>query len=406
MFLVSSDYSFAERAIIDVWVWLWFIHRVWSTDRFASLQWNKICNFDLKSIITLLIFLMLPVQAIFDIIWTYIKYHEGYIIDPSNHEIYSKPTYSDDFHSLLWSKKDESLKTISEYILTFCFASQIGTLALMQAFWSHLSSQISGKPFMRSWKFRFYVGWVFASMFIFPMARILTDKHKELTDCVPQLIFAFQISPSGHETILRIHYFIGMNESLTFGAFLISVGMLIVILGSLRLFISKVLLDVLIIHINFGSLILWATMILIIYPRYYITGTSDTVLNNSIPTLNGRNDNGHNDPSNPHDKLTNNQPNSYVINLNTTTPTTNTKITPSKSSIPKADESQSNISVEKSINNLLEEQQQQIEIFRHKTSTSISSIVTITSSHAPTSPLIPPPPSFPPVTRENPLQDI
>jgi hypothetical protein len=62
--VLRSFHFILERAVIDVWIWLWFIYRVYSTDKFASLQWNKICNFDLKSVITLLIFLMLPVQAV------------------------------------------------------------------------------------------------------------------------------------------------------------------------------------------------------------------------------------------------------------------------------------------------------------------------------------------------------
>ncbi|CAB4390625.1 unnamed protein product [Rhizophagus irregularis] len=437
MGLVSSDFSFAERVIIDVWIWLWFIYRVWSTDRFASLQWSKICNFDLKSIITLLIFLMLPVQAIFDIAWTYIKYNEGFITDPSNNKIYyTKPIYDD--NGLLWSKENLLLKTFTEYLLAFCFAFQIGTLALMQAFWSHLSSQMGGKPFMRTWKFRFYVGWVFASMFIFPLARALTTKNEILIETIPQSIYATQMfiifllgikngkrlngllksiqhtrSPSGQETILRIHYFIEMNESLMVGALFISIGILSSIFISLygnHSVTSKLLLDMFIIHVNFGSLILWVTMILIIYPRYYITGTSGAVLVSSTPTtvngqtlINGRHVSG--EPSTPTDKLAYSRSNSYIINLNT--PTTATFAQPSSPTKSIANSSIYNKSVEKSINSLLEEQKQQIEIFRHKTSTSISSIKTIESNYtnASTFPIIPPPPLLPP-PKKYPMEDI
>lgn len=443
MVLVSSDFSFTERVIIDVWIWLWFIYRVWSTDKFASLQWSKICNFDLKSIITLLIFLMLPVQAIFDITWTYIKYNEGFITDVSNGRIYTKPTYSAN-GDLLWSEKNLLLKTFTEYLLAFCFAFQIGTLALMQAFWSHLSSQMGGKPFMRTWKFRFYVSWVFASMFIFPLARAATAKNEILIETVPQTIYSTQMfiifllgikngkrlngllksiqhtrSPSGQETILRIHYFIEMNESLMIGALFISGGILTNIFISLFVkgSITKVLLDMLLIHVNFGSLILWVTMILIIYPRYYITGTSGAVLISSTPTtvngrqtlINGRHVSG--EPSTPTDKFYS-RSNSYIINLNTPT----TAAFPPQPSSPTKSIASSSVyskSVEKSINSLLEEQKQQIEIFRHKTSTSISSTITIESNHTnytnythtSTFPTIPPPPLLPPPNRY-PMEDI
>jgi len=422
--VVSSDFSFAERAVIDVWIWLWFIHRVWSTDRFASLQWHKICNFDLKSVITLLIFLMLPFQAIFDITWTYLKYYEGYVIDSDN-KVFTKPIYSND-GNLLWLREDLLLKTITEYMLAFCFAFQIGTLALMQAFWSHLSSQMGGKPFMRSWKFRFYVGWVFASMFIFPLARNLTNKNEALVETVPQTIFSTQMfvivllgikngrrlnnllnsiqhNPSGHETILRIRYFIDMNECLTIGALFISGGILIIIfvVATKHPITSKFFLDIFLIHINFGSLILWATMILIIYPRYYITGTSGAVLNSTRTTTNG--------PQTPQTANFRHasieiQTNRHVITTTVTTTTPTTPQSPYHPSIPSKANIGGDISVEKSINKLLEEQNQQIEIFRHKTSASISSTITTVTSgsnHAPISPLIPPPPLSPPLINNN-----
>jgi hypothetical protein len=316
-------------------------------------------------------------------------------------------------------------------MLALCFAFQIGTLALMQAFWSHLSSQMGGKPFLRTWEFRFYVTWVFVSLFLFPMARALTNKSKILTEFVPQNIFSTQMfvifllgikngkklnnllksiqytsSPSGQETILRIHYFIEMNQSLMTGAFLISVGISLITIVSIVSIKSKFLLDILIINVNFGSLILWVTMILIIYPRYYITGTSGKVLNNST---HGRQRQISVEPSN----------NPYIINLNTMTTTTVTAITTPLPSTPTTPSTPSRIAnssirgsqfdhnVEKSISNLLEEQKQQIESFRHKTSASISSFVTLESYHGPTSPLIPPPPSFPPpIANDDHLQDI
>lgn len=374
------------------------------------------------------------------------KYNEGFIIDHSTGKYYTTPTYSDN-GDLLWSKENLTLKTLTEYVLAFCFAFQIGTLALMQAFWSHLSSQMGGKPFMRTWKFRFYVGWVFASMFIFPLTRGLTSKNEILIETVPQTIYSTQMfvifllgikngkklnsllksiqytrSPSGQETIIRIHYFIEMNESLMIGALFMSGGMLIIIIISLFLNHSitlKILLDILIIHVNFGSLILWVTMILIIYPRYYITGTSGAVLISSTPTtmngrqtlINGRHVSG--EPNTPTDKLVFSRSNSYIINLNTAAVAMGTPSQPSSPTKSMSDSSIYSKSVEQSINSLLEEQKQQIEIFKHKTSTSISSIITIESNNSyniyntATFPIIPPPPLLPPSTAyKKSLQDI
>jgi len=394
--IFASDFTFIERAIIEVWVWLWFIQRVWSTDKFSSLQWNKIRNFDLKSIITLLILLMLPAQTIFDVIWAYLKYTEGFYMNDQN-DIITKPPYVVDGNKriALWTKEHLLLKTITEYVLACGFAFQTGTLALIQAFWSHLYCEIRGKPFMRSWKFKFYFGWVFASIVIFPLARFLLSSEYILVENVPLLIFSInllvifilgikngkrlngllrsiqqQSSQRGQETILRIRYYIEMNKLLTIGALLIGIGFSFSSIDAIfkinYISRSKFLMDLFLIHANYGSLILWCTMILIIYPQYRQMDSTE---------IKGQ-------------EMNSNNPNSFVINLTTTTTR--------KTSRPAlVRDSSSFARIEQSVSSLLEQQQQQIDIYRHKTSTSISSTATLTSSYVSnsplTSPLIPPP---------------
>jgi hypothetical protein len=334
---------------------------------------------------------MLPVQTIFDAIWAYLKYTEGFYVNDQN-DIITKPPYDMNGNNL-WTKEHLLLKTITEYVLACGFAFQTGTLALIQAFWSHLSCEIRGKPFMRSWKFKFYFGWVFASIIIFPLARFLSSNEFILVENIPLLIYSInlfvismlgikngkrlngllksiqqQSSPRDHETVLRIRYFIEMNKFLTIGAFLIGVGFGFSAIDAIfkinYISQSKFLMDLFLIHANYGSLILWCTMILIIYPRYYNykAEMKDQEMNSS-------------------------NSNSFVINLTTTTTR--------KTSRPLIRESSSSAKIEQSVSSLLEQQQQQIDIYRHKTSTSISSTATLTSSfvsNSPlTSPLIPPP---------------
>src|ERR1051325_10863614 len=112
------------------------------------------------------------------------------MIDPVTNKITAKPAFIMDGNTKirLWSEGHVLLKVVTEYVLACGFAFQIGTLVLMQAFWSHLSSQMGGKPFMRSWKFSFYVGLVFVSMIIFPLARFFSSHDIILTENVPQFI--------------------------------------------------------------------------------------------------------------------------------------------------------------------------------------------------------------------------
>ncbi|CAG8598189.1 7937_t:CDS:2 [Funneliformis mosseae] len=303
VFYTLSDFSYVERAIIEGWVWLWFLQRVWSVDKFASLRWYRIRKFDLKSNITLLILLMLPTQIVFDIVWTYVKYKEGNIVDTSSGIIIPKPAFIivNGHKVQIWSNENIILKMITEYMLACSFALQSGTLVLLQTFWSHLADQIGGKPFMKSWEFKFYVSWVFISMIIFPLARLLASHDIILVENIIQLIFAIELliifllgirnekrlknllsnirnqgSPSGRWAIVRIQYFIEMNKYLIFGTLMSSLGILIIctdaVTRTFRISRSKFLMDLLIINSNVGSLILWVTMILIIYPRYYTDG--------------------------------------------------------------------------------------------------------------------------------------
>ncbi|CAG8604657.1 5170_t:CDS:2 [Cetraspora pellucida] len=237
---------------------MWFIHRIWSTDRFKTLEWKRLKNIELKSFMTLLMFMMLPMQAILDATWTVMIYDEGYIPYP--------------FDGTCPKDGDIIRK---------------GTLFLIQSFWSYMASKWGGKPFMNSWEFRIYIAWGLVSIIIFPGTKWLIgellsnpNSNYNVVEIRNQrklftLLRSIQSQKSSQETVLRIKYFMEMNGLLILGASITGPCIFIVdiyaIIGP-SMHVSKFFLDLSTLHMNLGFTILYITMILIVYPRYYITG--------------------------------------------------------------------------------------------------------------------------------------
>ncbi|CAG8457678.1 11962_t:CDS:2 [Diversispora eburnea] len=125
--------------------------------------------------------------------------------------------------------------------------------------WSHKdTNQWDGKPFMVSLEFKIYIAWGLLSTILFPLARGLSKSpYSEFLN---------------KETILRIRYFHEMNMLLSAGAILMSISIILIGIETFNNKESKFWNDFLIIHFNLGGFLVLVIMILIIYPRYYITG--------------------------------------------------------------------------------------------------------------------------------------
>ncbi|CAG8497725.1 1814_t:CDS:2 [Acaulospora morrowiae] len=291
-----SEFTFVERVVIEVYVYLWFLQRAWITDRFEHLRWKRLKNMELKSIVILSILVIMPIQGAFDLIWINLKYQEGLFQVMDNENSTLVPKYYDQ-----WATSNYRIKNVTEYLLCINFALQTTTLLLLQLFWNHLANHW-GRSFMVSLEFKVYVVWGFLSMTSFPLARWLTKDVFPYTEVIPQMLFSAELiiifliglrnqrklflllqsiqyqeqqETTGQETILQINYFIEMNMLLTGGALLIAIPLLILDIDALTgktVNNSKFISDLLMIHCNLSSLILWIITILIIYPRYYMIG--------------------------------------------------------------------------------------------------------------------------------------
>nr|CAG8464190.1 2910_t:CDS:2 [Entrophospora candida] len=179
----TSDVTFLARAVFTVWTFIWFLQHVWNIDRFKALKWRRIKKFELKSAITILLLLMLPLQAFYDISTSVIKYREGFFLNPLNGEIVSKP------HTF-WSEENKALMLPTDYILCASFSVQTCLLFLLQSFWNYLANNLAKTTFMGSFEFKSYIVYSIFSISIFPILQYVFRESDLLTEVVPQLTYS------------------------------------------------------------------------------------------------------------------------------------------------------------------------------------------------------------------------
>ncbi|CAG8600841.1 8202_t:CDS:2 [Paraglomus occultum] len=310
--------TYTDRAIAEIWIWAWFIQRIWATDRFESLRLQHLKRLELKSMIACCIIITLPLQIAYDISVVILRYKEPYIavkfdgLDWKQINVSSSP--NEDYQVMdrpvdTWSNTNKRIWTAMQVLLCFCFSAQTGALYLVQAFWSHLASQWGNAPFVGSLELKIYFVWVVLSAVTLPASLLISEHYRPtLSETVPEFFFSIQltvlfmialrndrkmrrlfavvrVNPTIRETIFQLTYFIEMNKYLMLGIAALCVSM---ILFCLNMFIRGLRFttmifwpDLLMAIFNFGVFLLWVLMIMIIYPRYYITGLVD---NNTLST--------------------------------------------------------------------------------------------------------------------------
>ncbi|KAF0406162.1 hypothetical protein F8M41_008884 [Gigaspora margarita] len=244
---------------------------------------------ELKSVITLLVVVLIPLQVVVDGALAAMKYKEGYVLYVDNDNT-SCTNVTDDSIPVMpkpyecWSPNNLNIKLIVDYTQCVVYAFQTGALFLMQSFWSYMASQLAGKPFMNSWEFRIYIVWSLISAIIFPSTKWLTERflsrYYNLIGIHNQrklffLLSSIEENKSSQETILRIRYFIEMNGLLIIGVCLVSVGLFIIDIDAITIsYINnrRFYVDLLTVHVNIGTAIIWVSISLIVYPRYYMIG--------------------------------------------------------------------------------------------------------------------------------------
>ncbi|CEI91501.1 hypothetical protein RMCBS344292_05787 [Rhizopus microsporus] len=86
-----SDFSYLQRVALEIYMLAFLASRVWATDRFRCLHPKRIIHGELRSVITVIYFLVALMQMTWDVISTWIKYSEKFVQIPNTTMIISKP---------------------------------------------------------------------------------------------------------------------------------------------------------------------------------------------------------------------------------------------------------------------------------------------------------------------------
>ncbi|ORX62659.1 hypothetical protein DM01DRAFT_1403121 [Hesseltinella vesiculosa] len=155
-----SDFTFLERCWIYVYAMAYFIFSIYQGDRFKCLSPKKIFSGEMKSICTVLMFLMMTAQVSWDAIFTYVKYKEGYVLDGAVGV--QKPF-------LAYSPSNQNLSSIAAYIQSGAYSIESCLYFMLQCFWNYLSNAVAKKSFMSSFEFMSYIVWAIITLALFPI---------------------------------------------------------------------------------------------------------------------------------------------------------------------------------------------------------------------------------------------
>ncbi|RCH98273.1 hypothetical protein CU097_014587 [Rhizopus azygosporus] len=284
-----SDYSFLQRAVGLVYIYIWYIYRVYQTNGFKCLSFASFKRLELKTIVTGLIFFMIPFQLYYDIVSCRVKYEEGFVqIGPGR--IITKP-------ELLWTKADKDIIIPTDYSICIGFSLQTGTLLLLQCFWNYLIKLVAGARFMSSKEFKVYIIWTIVNIILFPVLqfnfsrKIYDYTYKEI---MPELVYGiellaismlgvvshfrfrrllYQLKDHNDSAFMtsRIRYYQDLNLILSVALFLFSSALVVLTVDGLteakRLNRNKFDSDFLICNVNVGMMAVWIIVILVLHPK-------------------------------------------------------------------------------------------------------------------------------------------
>ncbi|KAG2186414.1 hypothetical protein INT43_002852 [Umbelopsis isabellina] len=286
-----SDFSFLQRAVSLVFLYVWGGYRIIKLDRLQCMRPSRLKQGELKSIFTYLVLIGIPAQLYYDFTSIKIKYEEGFMELPgpdNTTEIMTKPEQ-------YWSAADEDLVIPTDYSLCVGFAIQTGTLFLLQCFWQYLVNSVVKASFLYSWEFKLYITWFFVSLALFPVLQWNFSRPQyDITykEVIPELVYGIELfvigvigifthyrfkrlikqtrdSLDSQTVLVKLKYFSDLNQLLT--CMLLISGSAFIILSTDHLTTSMYLnahnADLLICIANFTVVNAWFIMVLIFHPN-------------------------------------------------------------------------------------------------------------------------------------------
>lgn len=184
-----SDFSYLDRGISDFFLLLWSLVIVYSRTGFNQLlQPSKMRKLNLKSLVTLLLFLSMIFSVIYDTLGTYIKYEEGFY-DDVELGIITKPKSK-------FSQANYDLIFTVDMMFNITCAFKTSSMFLLMAYWhaiTHKLGSSAASHFTKSNEFRFYSVYSCISIILYPSLQFIFV-HDELHSVViPQFLYNFEV---------------------------------------------------------------------------------------------------------------------------------------------------------------------------------------------------------------------
>ncbi|KAF9362505.1 hypothetical protein BGX34_006031 [Mortierella sp. NVP85] len=291
-----SDYSFVQRSVANGWFYIWFLGYVFKYDRFAALHYKRMIRFELRSIVTFLLLIAIPLHLAYDVGCAAIKYDEGFWANPKSNEIMGNPWFR-------WSQPNQDKASALDYALACGMALLTSIFFLLQSFYHYISKTVTKSSFMSSFEFRLNIVCSCAVLVMFPLIQYLFRNDISFREAAPQMAFSAvllviallgvrthfrfktllkaalrSMSEASQGVAEKLEYFKDMNIVLTaaMGASGLSLG--IASADGLRanpvIAHNKFASDFLVANVNFFEFIIWVTVVMIFYPRRSVVGAA------------------------------------------------------------------------------------------------------------------------------------
>ncbi|KAL0078534.1 hypothetical protein J3Q64DRAFT_1871793 [Phycomyces blakesleeanus] len=292
------------------YLYVWYLYRLLTMNYFSYYFSKRVKLAEVKNMISLLVFLMIPIQLAIDTTSCKIKYQEG--LFGSSGTIISKPEH-------LWTPSNQMLVTPTYYGSSVVLSTQMCAIILLQCYWDYLSKSLIRFNFMKNTENLFYMIWAISNLIVFPMLQWFLSQISSdymWRESIPNLIYGIEImvlafvglnSHLRFENLLRnstslenlgpIEYVVRhfqpanvlmnqqLNILLTFALFISSAAHIALYCDGLMgqsPISHKFISDFLICNISTSNILIWFLVVLIIHPNLTIVQGSSIILLSEI----------------------------------------------------------------------------------------------------------------------------
>jgi len=278
-----SDYSYISRESVEILILIWALYHFYRTERFESFYWANIQSFKPKTATAYLLMTSLVLMIVYDGIAAYIKYQEGFYVNPTTGIISQRPAaeYTRSY--------DVELLTIADSVLNVSWSLKSSSLFMLIATFNHVSLSRFNIKFMSTTEFKICRLYSLVSILLYPIMEWSFSYNELLSTIMPQFVYHvecavivvllqltnFRIrllhdsSTQSEKIAERLTWFIHLNDLLSIIVFFDFIGLFIInvdIVAGQTIYHNKFWTDLLTGIFSFGFDFAYPIVIIILFP--------------------------------------------------------------------------------------------------------------------------------------------